>query len=120
MRQRPPVCGGDARIGGDRVELTDSSGSQYYGRRIHEVAVAAARQDRHSGNAVAALGEVYDLGVLQQLDQRVRAHDLGQAPDQRRTGPVAAGVDDPRLGVGRLQAESEPAVGAAIEPGAQR
>ncbi len=61
-----------------------------------------------------------DLGVLQQLDQRVCPDHLRQAADQRRPGPVAAGVDDPGLGVGRLEPEPEPAVGAAIEPGAQR
>ena len=45
--------------------------------------------------------------------------DLGQAADQRGAGPVAAGVDDPGARVGRLEPEAEPAVGAAIEPGAQ-
>ena len=57
--------------------------------------------------------------MLQQLDQRMRADDLGQAADQRRAGAVAAGVDDPGPGVGRLEPEAEPPVGSAIEPGAQ-
>ena len=60
---------------------------------------------------VAGLRQVErgDLGVLQQLDQRMRAHHLGQAADQRRAGAVAAGVDDPGPGVGGL----EPEAGAA-------
>ena len=45
--------------------------------------------------------------------------DLGQAADQRGTGPVAAGMDDPGTRVGRLEPETEPAVGPAIEAGAQ-
>ncbi len=47
------------------------------------------------------------------------AHDLSEAPDQRRTGPIATGMDDPGPSVGGFEPEPEPTVGPAVENSAQ-
>ena len=60
-----------------------------------------------------------DLGVLEQLDLGMAADHLRQASDQRRSGPVAAGVDDAGARVGGFEPESQLPVGAPIEDGAQ-
>ncbi len=51
-----------------------------------------------------------DFGVLEQLDLWKMPHDCGQAAHQHGAGPVAAGVDDSRPGVRRLEPEPEPAI----------
>ena len=48
-----------------------------------------------------------DLGVFQNLDQGIGADNLGQPCHQRGTGAVAAGMDDPRPGVCRLEPHPE-------------
>ena len=63
--------------------------------------------------------EAGDLGVLEELDQRMVAHDLSQAADQRRAGSIAAGMDDPGPSVGGFEPEPEPPVGPAVENRAQ-
>ena len=61
-----------------------------------------------------------DLGVLEQLNLGMAADHLSQASDERGSGPVAARMDDAGSGVGGFEPESQLAVGAAIEDGAQR
>ena len=120
VRQRPAVGGGHLRIGGDRVELAHAAGGEHDGAGAESDSRASPADSTATPAARPSCDqERGDLGVLQQLDQRMRADHLGEAADQRGAGPVAAGVDDPGPGVGRLEPEAEPPVGSAIEPSAQ-
>ena len=118
MGQRPSVRRGDARIGRDRVELAHAAGREHHCARRHRPGLSAG-EHRDAHRASPAGEDRGDLGVLQQLDQRVRANHLREGVDQRGPGAVAPGVDDPGPRMRRLEPEPEPAVGATVEPGAQ-
>ena len=81
---------------------------------------AAGAEHRRTDRAALGDEDGRHLGVLHQLDEGMRPHHLRQAADQCRAGPVAAGVDDPRAGMGGLEPKAEPPVRPTVEPGAER
>ena len=118
--QRPAVAGGHRGIGGDGVELADAAGGE------HHVGGVDFARDSVRARAITPITRrpscrSAGTSVCSRISMSGMAADhLGQAADQRGAGPVAAGVDDPGPGVGRLEPEAEPPVGAAVEHGAQR
>ena len=119
VRQRPTVRGGDLGIRGDGIELTHAAGGQDDGGGKDRPARPPVRQ-RNDTRGRALVGQQRgDLRVLEQLDERVVAYHVGQGADERRTGAVAAGVNDPGPGMGGLEPKTQTAIGPPVEYGPQ-
>jgi hypothetical protein len=119
MREGPAVGCGHPRVGGDRVQLADSTGCQDHGGSRERSTTTAASKNCHTSDGRSVSQQSSDLGVLQQLNARVAAHHLRQASNQRCPSPVPTGMDNSGPGVGSFEPEAQPPVGAAIEDRSQ-
>ena len=125
QRDRHPVAGGDARVGGLAEDLAEPAGGEHDRAAVHGAdAVALALAEHVQGQPGDAA-----VGGAQQVDgQRVLDDlDLGRPLDRGDEGAldlgagrVAAGVGDPVAVVAALAGQRQLAVGVVVELGAER
>ena len=115
--QRHAVAGGRGRVGGGREQLPRTAGRQNHDvgvqlRGHRTLAFGPHIRQLHPGDAVAARQQPPHHGVLEDLQPAGFGQAAGH-PDQdlgdAGSGPVAAGMQDPRRRVRTLQPERESA-----------
>ena len=113
------VRGGDRRIGGVRVHTACSTGGQDHPVG-GQILVLPVDQQVDAGDVAAPHDEIFEEGVLDDVDARVLAHHGGDVQFKHFAGGVSPGMHHAGARMSRFQAAQHVSMRVAVEVDAGR